>query len=103
MLRLLYILFLMLNIVLSGFGGENKINESDVFRTMVRKQGDEGVHTYRIPALACSNNGTLLAVFDLRHKNSGDLPADMDVGLARSIDQGKTWKKNQVILDYDKN
>lgn len=102
MLRLLFVLLLMLNIVLSGLGGENNINEPDVFRTIVRKQGDEGVHTYRIPALACSNKGTLLAVFDLRNKNSGDLPADMDVGLARSIDQGKTWGKNQIILDYDK-
>ncbi|NBR06798.1 MAG: exo-alpha-sialidase [Planctomycetes bacterium] len=102
-LRLLACFFMMLNFVLIGFSDENKIDDPGVFRAVVRKQGDEGVHTYRIPGLACSNKGTLLAVFDLRHKNSGDLPADVDVGLARSIDQGKTWQKNQVILDYDKN
>lgn len=102
-LRLLACFFMMLNFVLIGFSDENKIDDPRVFRAVVRKQGDEGVHTYRIPGLACSNKGTLLAVFDLRHKNSGDLPADVDVGLARSIDQGKTWQKNQVILDYDKN
>ena len=100
--RLFPCIFMMLNFVLIGFADENKLDEPGVFRTIVRKQGDEGVHTYRIPGLACSNKGTLLAVFDLRHKNSGDLPADMDVGLSRSIDQGKTWQKNQVILDYDK-
>ena len=74
-----------------------------VFRTVVRKQGDDNVHTYRIPGLACSTKGTLLAVFDLRHKHSGDLPADIDVGLMRSTDMGKTWQKMQVVMDYDKN
>lgn len=79
--------------------------ESDprLFRTVVRRQGDEGVHTYRIPGLACSATGTLLAVFDIRHQGSGDLPADIDVGLMRSTDLGRTWQKMQVILDFDKN
>lgn len=79
------------------------VEEPAVFRTVVRKQGDDGVHTYRIPGLACSTRGTLLAVFDIRHKHSGDLPADIDVGLCRSTDMGKSWQKMQVILDYDKN
>lgn len=75
--------------------------EAEIFRTIVRKAGDDGVKSYRIPGLATSKTGTLLAVFDLRHKHAGDLPADVDVGLARSEDDGTTWSKTQVILDFD--
>ena len=73
-----------------------------VFRTIVRKQGDDGVHTYRIPGLATSPKGTLLAVFDIRHAGGGDLPGDIDVGLMRSTDNGETWGAMTKVLDYDK-
>ena len=77
-------------------------NSADpVFRNVLRKQGDDGVHTYRIPGLATSKSGTLLAVFDLRHKGTGDLPGDIDVGLMRSTDNGETWGPMQRIMDYD--
>lgn len=65
----------------------------------VRTQNQEGVHTYRIPGLATSNKGTLLAVWDNRYANSRDLQGDIDIGLSRSFDQGKTWQQNQQILD----
>jgi len=73
-----------------------------VFRTVIRRQGDDSVHTYRIPALATSREGTLIAVFDVRHRTSGDLPGDIDVGMMRSTDNGTTWAPMQVILDFDK-
>lgn len=72
-----------------------------IFRTVVRAPGDDGVKSYRIPGLATSTKGTLLAVFDIRHKHSGDLPADIDVGLMRSTDDGATWGKMQAIMDFD--
>lgn len=72
-----------------------------VFRKVLRRMGDDGVHTYRIPGLATTPKGTLLAVFDLRHKGSGDLPGDIDVGLMRSTDDGETWSGVQRILDFD--
>ncbi len=75
--------------------------DPQVFRKVLRKQGDDGVHTYRIPGLATSKEGTLLAVFDLRHKNGGDLPGDIDVGLMRSTDSGETWGPVQRVLDFD--
>lgn len=74
----------------------------EVFRTVVRRQGDDGVHTYRIPGLATTNAGTLIAVFDIRHKSAGDLPGDIDVGMMRSTDAGTTWEKMRVVLDFDK-
>jgi sialidase-1 len=72
-----------------------------VFRTILRKAGDDGVHTYRIPGLATTAAGTLLAVFDIRHDGAGDLPARIDVGLMRSTDDGQTWSAMQTILAYD--
>ena len=76
-------------------------NDPRVFRTTLRKAGDDGVHTYRIPGLATTPKGTLIAVFDLRHKHGGDLPADIDVGAMRSTDDGATWSPVRRILDYD--
>lgn len=76
-------------------------NAPAIFRKVIRKQGDEGVHTYRIPGLATTPKGTLIAVFDLRHQNAGDLPADIDVGSMRSTDNGETWSSMQRVLDFD--
>jgi sialidase-1 len=71
--------------------------------TVVRRRGDEGVHTYRIPALVTSTNGTLIAAFDIRHDSAGDLPANVDVGVMRSTDNGNTWGPMLKALDFDRN
>ncbi len=73
-----------------------------VVRSVLRKPGDDGSKAYRIPGLATSTQGTLLAVFDIRHDGSGDLPANIDVGLMRSTDEGESWSAMQRILDFDK-
>lgn len=65
--------------------------------------GQGGVHTYRIPGMVTSSKGTLLAVYDFRYKHSGDLPADIDVGLSRSTDGGETWEEPRVIINFGKN
>lgn len=65
----------------------------------LRQGGQDACHTYRIPGLATSTNGTLLAVYDNRYRGAGDLPNDIDVGLSRSIDGGQTWSPMQIIMD----
>ena len=65
----------------------------------LRQGGDDGVHTYRIPGLATSKAGTLLGVYDVRRRGGGDLPGDIDVGLSRSTDAGKTWDPMRIIMD----
>lgn len=65
----------------------------------VRKRGDDGVHTFRIPGLATTNEGTLIGVYDIRRRNGGDLPGDIDVGMSRSTDGGRTWEPMKVIMD----
>jgi sialidase-1 len=67
--------------------------------SVVRRAGDDGVHTYRIPGIVATDKGTLLAVYDIRYRNSRDLPGDVDVGLSRSTDGGRTWAPMQVIMD----
>jgi sialidase-1 len=65
----------------------------------VRTAGQDDCHTYRIPGLATTNKGTLIAVYDCRYKGSGDLPGDIDVGMSRSTDGGTTWEPRRVIMD----
>lgn len=65
----------------------------------LRRHWDDGVHTYRIPALATTPQGTLLAVYDMRRRAGRDLQEDIDIGLMRSTDGGQTWESQRVIMD----
>jgi sialidase-1 len=69
------------------------------FAVALRKQHDDNVHTYRIPGITTSKNGTLLAVYDMRRESSRDLQGHMDIGLSRSLDGGNTWLPMQVAID----
>ncbi|MBP5689666.1 MAG: exo-alpha-sialidase [Bacteroidales bacterium] len=57
------------------------------------------INSFRIPALVTSNAGTLIAAYDIRYDNSSDLQGDIDVGVKRSTDGGKTW--SPIILAMD--
>ncbi|MFM7182705.1 MAG: exo-alpha-sialidase [Verrucomicrobiales bacterium] len=65
----------------------------------VRLPGDDNSKSYRIPGLATTNAGTLVAVYDIRYRHAGDLPADIDVGVSRSTDGGQTWGPMIVAMD----
>lgn len=65
----------------------------------VRRGGDDGVDTFRIPGLATTNQGTLIGVYDVRRRGGGDLPGDIDVGMSRSTDGGRTWEPMKIIMD----
>ncbi|GAB5554245.1 MAG: exo-alpha-sialidase [Saprospiraceae bacterium] len=65
----------------------------------LRQHQDDGVHTYRIPGLATTNQGTLISVYDIRRNGSVDLQEDVDVGMNRSTDGGQTWEPMKVIMD----
>jgi sialidase-1 len=65
----------------------------------LRKGGQEGVDTYRIPGIIATDKGTLIAVYDIRYQNSRDLPGNIDVGMNRSTDGGKTWSPMKIIMD----
>lgn len=65
----------------------------------VKKAGENGINTFRIPGIATTDKGTLITVYDIRYKNSGDLPGNIDVGMSRSTDGGKNWQAMKVIMD----
>jgi len=65
----------------------------------LRRHNDDGVHTYRIPALTTSAKGTLLCVYDMRRRMGRDLQEDIDIGLSRSTDGGRNWESVRVIMD----
>ena len=65
----------------------------------LRDHGDDGVFAYRIPGLVTTPSGTLIAVYDVRHHTSLDLQEDIDVGMSRSTDGGRTWEKMKIIMD----
>ncbi|NWK54302.1 exo-alpha-sialidase [Verrucomicrobiaceae bacterium N1E253] len=77
--------------------GYNVAHSGDV---VVRTDGSSmECKRMRIPGMVTSNEGSLLAVYDLRWKQNGDLPGDIDVGLSRSTDGGKTWEAPRPVLD----
>lgn len=65
----------------------------------VRQHGQDKVNTSRIPGVATSKKGTLLAVYDARYESSRDLQGHMDIALNRSFDGGASWQPMQVVLD----
>ncbi len=58
--------------------------------------GFGGYHTYRIPALAVTTVGTVLAFCEGRRHGSGDA-GEIDLLLRRSGDAGNTWTPSQVV------
>ncbi len=64
----------------------------------VWQSGRDGYHTYRIPALAVTGRGTVLAFCEGRKGGSGDA-GDIDLLLKRSADGGATWSPQQVLWD----
>lgn len=67
----------------------------------LRQKHQDDAHSYRIPGLATTNKGTLIAVYDNRYEHSGDLQAHVDVGMSRSTDGGQSWEPMKVIMDMN--
>ncbi|HMI04576.1 MAG TPA: sialidase family protein [Pedobacter sp.] len=68
----------------------------------LRKHGMDGINTSRIPGLATTNKGTLIAIFDARYDSGRDLQGNIDIGIHRSDDGGNTWKPIQIAIDMGK-
>ena len=88
-------LFLFLS-VLTAVGCAVSIAEP--IGTPLYTQGDNGFHTYRIPALAVTKQGTVLAFCEGRKTSGGD-SGDIAIVLRRSGDNGDTWGEQQVVWD----
>jgi sialidase-1 len=73
--------------------------QSDRPYVVIHRQGESNCHTFRIPAITITNDGTLLAVYDMRYRSRRDLQGHMDIGLSRSTDGGETWEPPRPIMD----
>lgn len=71
---------------------------ADVAAPDIFVKGQQGYHTYRIPALAKTVKGTILAFCEGR-KESGSDTGDINLILRRSIDDGKTWSPIITVWD----
>ncbi|MDJ0311876.1 sialidase family protein [Arthrobacter sp. H35-D1] len=63
---------------------------------VLARRGVAGHRQYRIPALAVSTRGTILAAYDGR-PNLDDLPSPIDLLIRRSTDNGHTWGPQQAV------
>ncbi|WP_293942739.1 MULTISPECIES: sialidase family protein [unclassified Sphingobacterium] len=65
----------------------------------VHRQGAEGVHTSRIPGIITAKDGSLVAVYDARRELGRDLQGDIDIGVSRSLDGGRSWLPMETAID----
>jgi sialidase-1 len=76
----------------------SRIAAQDIEQVPVFAAGEDGYHTFRIPAVAVTNDGTLLAFAEGRKSGRGD-SGDIALVLKRSTDEGRTWSPLQVVWD----
>ncbi len=71
-------------------------------KTVLFSGGDDGIDTYRIPALITAANGDLVACVDGRHYSGADLKDSMDIDIVfkRSTDHGVSWSSMNKVCDF---
>ena len=71
-----------------------------VLRTAIalRQNGQDGVDNCRIPGLAITPKGTIIAIYDARRDRNRDLQGDIDICYNRSTDGGRTWSEMKVAM-----
>ena len=89
--------FILGALLCSAFGAAPAIEQTDVFVS-----GQDGYHTYRIPAIIRAANGDLLAFCEGRKSAGGD-SGNIDILLKRSTDGGRQWNVQQVVWDDAEN
>ena len=60
--------------------------------------GEDGYHTYRIPAIIVTSRGTLVAFCEGRKHGRSD-SGDIDLLVKRSTDGGRVWSEQRVVWD----
>lgn len=86
---------------LAGAAPDTSHEDPRIKRVVIRRGGDDGSKSYRIPGMTVTPKGTVVTCFDIRWNGSGDLPGNIDVGVMRSTDNGDTWGPMIVAMDYD--
>lgn len=74
------------------------IRRDAISRVTVFQAGENGIHSYRIPAMVTANDGSLL-LFAEGRKNSWRDKSPTDLVMKRSADGGRTWSPMMRLLD----
>jgi len=77
----------------AGSEGRGGLRQSALFTS-----GEDGYHTYRIPAIIATSRGNLLAFCEGRKHGHGD-SGDIDLLVKRSTDSGRMWSGQRVVWD----
>ncbi len=81
--------------------GQREVQEEPIIhRQALFSAGEAGYHIYRIPGLAVTSNGVILAYCAARKGGGGDWD-EIDVALRTSKDGGQTWSSMRIIADVD--
>lgn len=78
--------------------GALRAPRAPVFSRVIERSADRAYHTYRIPAIVATTRGTLLAFFEGRRAGASDA-GDIDLLVARSGDEGRSWSAPRVVWD----
>ena len=97
-LRIGCIATLVVLVAVAGLGKSASSADDAFTQVDVFVSGTEGYHTYRIPGIVLSNEGTLLAFCEGRKTGRSD-HGDLDLVLRRSSDGGKTWEPMQLVYE----
>jgi sialidase-1 len=87
-----------LALALSGVAASLVAQPAQFSETVPFTSGQDGYHTYRIPAIVRSTNGTLLAFCEGRKTSGGDA-GDIDILLRRSTNSGATWLPMTLVQE----
>jgi sialidase-1 len=87
---------LAVSVLMSVCANSNSATVTALTNQPVFVRSQDGYHTCRIPALAVSAKGTVLAFAEGRKRSGGDA-GKIDLLVRRSTDNGQTWENAQVV------
>jgi sialidase-1 len=67
---------------------------------VLARRGVGGYRQYRIPAMAVTPTGRVIAIYDARF-DFDDLPGPVDLVIRKSDDNGKTWSKQENFREHE--
>jgi len=85
-------------VLLPGVSGTGVAPGEEPEQVDVFTSGAGGYHTYRIPGIVITNQGTLLGFCEGRKTGRGD-HGDLDLMLRRSTDGGRSWEPMQLVYE----
>lgn len=98
--KILCCIFLLGSVMISSAYAQKHIEKEESKPIPVLETSDHPYSSLRIPALAVTQKGTLLA-FAAGRIDSGSDWADMDLVMRRSVDGGNTWQALQVVAERE--